>query len=315
MPKIYSYDLKISIINFSKSSYWNINKAIKIFNVCKSSIYNWINLNKLNMLQIKSNIRTMYKSKITNEIEKYVIMYVKKRITFNRKNLIKCVKNTFSKIISIFGIYKILKENNMSYKKIGKKIIPINRNIENQIIKLKKEVKKYDSNKIVSIDETSFDTHIRARYGWSTKGESIKKIIRKSVRKRKTLTLTLTLAKNGILGYNIINNSSNTNNFHKFIKENVLPKIKNGIILMDNVRFHHSKIVKECIEETTNKILYNIAYNPDTNPIENCFSIIKKVVGNKEPANETQLIKEIVNSFKYITKEKCKAFYMHSLNI
>jgi hypothetical protein len=45
---------------------------------------------------------------------------------------------------------------------------------------------------------------------------------------------------------------------------------------MDNVRFYHSKIAKECVEETRNKILYNIAYNPDTKTIENCFSIIKK---------------------------------------
>jgi hypothetical protein len=73
------------------------------------------------MLQIKSNIRTIYKSKITNEIKKYVIMYVKKRITFNQKNLIRCIKNTFSKIISMSGIYKILKDNNLSYKRIGKK--------------------------------------------------------------------------------------------------------------------------------------------------------------------------------------------------
>jgi len=293
MPKIYSYDLKISIINFSKSSYWDINEAIKIFNVCKSTIYNWLNLNKINMLPIKSNIRTSYNSKITNEIEKYVTMYVK--------------------TISTSSIYKILKQNNLSYKRIGKKIIPLNRNIENQIINLKNEVKKYDSNKIVSIDETSFDTHIRATYGWSKKGERIKKIINTPVRKRKTLTLAIT--KNGILGYNIINNSSNTINFHKFLTESVLPNIENGIILMDNVRFHHSKIVKDCIQETTNKIIYNIAYNPDTNPIENCFSIIKKVVGNKDPTNETQLMKEIVNSFKHITKTKCKSFYMHSLNI
>ena len=102
-------------------------------------------------------------------------------------------------------------KKNLSYKRIGKKIIPLNRNIENQIINLKNEVKKYDSNKIVSIDETSFDTHIRATYGWSKKGERIKKIINTPVRKRKTLTLAIT--KNGILGYNIINNSSNTINF------------------------------------------------------------------------------------------------------
>lgn len=313
MPKIYSHDLKISIINFNKSSYWDINEAINIFEVSKSSIYNWINLYNSNMLPIKSNVRTAYMSKITDDIKKYIIMYVKKRITFNKKNLTRCIKNTFNKVISRSSIYKVLKENNMSYKRIGKKIIPINRNIENQIINLKTEIKKYNSNKIVSIDETSFDTHIRTTYGWSKKGETIKKIINTPTRKRKTLTLAIT--KNGVLGYNIVNNSSNTNIFYKFIKEVILPNINNGVILMDNVRFHHSKIVKDCINETTNKIIYNVAYNPETNPIENCFSVIKKVVANKEPATETQLIKEIVNSLKYITKSKCESFYMHSLNV
>ena len=165
----------------------------------------------------------------------------------------------------------------------------------------------------MSIDETSFDTHIRAKYGWSKKGESIKKIINTSVRKRQTLTLAIT--KNGIVDYNIIDNSSNTINFHKFMKDKILPKINNGIILMDNVRFHHSKIIKDLINETTNKIIYNVAYNPETNPIENCFSIIKKIVGNREPTNKNQLLKEIANSLKHITKTKCESFYKHSLNI
>ena len=313
MPKIYSYDLKISIIKFNRTSYWNIKEAMHIFGVSKSSIYGWINLFKLNKLSITSNIRTTYISKITKEIEKYVIMYVKKRITFNKRNLNRCIKNIFNITISGSSIYKILKQNNLSYKRIGKKIIPINKNIENEVNILKNKVKKYNSNKIVSIDETSFDTHIRARYGWSKKGEPIKKIINTSARNRKTLTLAIT--KNGILGYNIVNGSSNTNNFYNFLKNSILPNIKNGIILMDNVRFHHSKIIKDSINETTNKILYNIAYNPDTNPIENCFSIIKKVVGNKEPNTENKLVKEIVNSFRYITKTKCNAFYKHSLNI
>ena len=313
MPKIYSYDLKIAIIKFNKSSYWNIKEAINIFGVSKSSIYNWINLCKTNILPIKSNVRIKYASKITIEIEKYVMMYVKKRITFNKKNLNRCIKNTFDKTISATSIYEILKRNNLSYKKIGKKIIPTNMNIDSEVNNLKKEVRKYDSNKIVSLDETSFDTHIRATYGWSKKGEPIKKIINTSVRHRKTLTLAIT--KSGVIGYNVVNGSSNTINFHNFLEKSVLPNIKNGVILMDNVRFHHSKIIKDCINKTTNKIIYNIAYNPDTNPIENCFSILKKVVGKKEPTSEMQLIKEIVNSLKYVTRPKCEAFYKHSLNI
>jgi transposase len=63
-----------------------------------------------------------YKSKISEEIKKYVIMYITKRITFNKKNLNRCIKNIFNTTISGSSIYKILKENKLSYKRIGKKL-------------------------------------------------------------------------------------------------------------------------------------------------------------------------------------------------
>lgn len=63
----------------------------------------------------------------------------------------------------------------------------------------------------------------------------------------------------------------------------VLPKLNNKTILMDNARIHHSAIVKNCVTDSNNNILYNIAYNPDTNPIENCFSVSKNYVRKLNP--------------------------------
>jgi len=313
MPKIYPYELKLAVINFYKSSHWDHNDAHKIFSVSVSRMYEWINLFKNNLLKKESNVRTNYKSKITPEMKQYVVIYVQKRTTFNVKNLNRCLKNTFNEGISRSSIYNILKENNMSYKKIGRKIVPIGKNIDEQIKNLKEEVKKYDSDKIVSLDESSFDTHIRPKYGWSKKGMPIKKIITTSSRKRKTLTLAVT--KKGVLAKNIINGSSNAINFCNFLKDSVLPNIENGVILMDNVRFHHSKIVTDEINKTTNKIIYNVAYNPDSNPIEFCFSPIKSFVSKREPKNEDQLIKAIESSLKTITSTKLEAFFRHSLGI
>ena len=139
-----------------------------------------------------SNIRDNYKSKITIPIKNYVKTYVSKRITFNIKNLNRCLKNIFDVHLCKSSIYRILKQNNMSYKKIGNKIVPKNRNIDEKIKNLKNELKKYDSDKVVSIDESSFDTHICSKYGWSNKGSPIKKIIETPTRKRKTLTLAIT---------------------------------------------------------------------------------------------------------------------------
>jgi transposase len=313
MPKIYSYDLKMSVINFRKSCDWNLDNAVKIFGASKSSIYGWIKMYSNDLLIRNSNVRTFYESKITDEIKKYVVSYVTKRVTFNVKKLNRCIKNNFNMTLCKSSIYNILKQNNMSYKKIGKKIIPINKNIDEQIKNLKEEVKKYKSDKVVSIDESSFDIQICSKYGWSKKGETIKKIIKTTDRKRKTLTLAIT--KNRIVGYNIVNGSSNGNNFCNFLKNDILPHIENGIILMDNVRFHHSKIVTDAINTTTNKIIYNVAYNPDTNPIEFCFSPIKNIVSNKNITNEDQLINEIKKSLKILTVSKLEAFFKHSLGI
>jgi transposase len=60
MPKIYSYELKLSVMNFYHSKYWKIKDAVYILNVSKSTIYNWIDLYKNNMLTQTTNIRTSY---------------------------------------------------------------------------------------------------------------------------------------------------------------------------------------------------------------------------------------------------------------
>ena len=310
MPKIYSYELKKSIINFNKSEYWHINRAIEIFNVSKSSIYSWIDLNKNGLLCEIPNIRSNYNRNINDEIEKYIVIYVTNRINFVYKNLKKCIKRLFNICISKSSIYRILKKNNITNKKIYKKIIPKNKNIKQEIKLLLSNVKQIGTKHIVSIDESSFDTHISQINGWSKKGSPINKILITPIRKRKTLTLAI--KENKVLAYNLINNSSNAINFENFLKKDVLPKINGETILMDNARIHHSKIVKDCIINSNNFILYNVAYNPDTNPIENCFSVCKNYVRKIEPRTENSLINSIKKSLKLLTPKKLKNMFFNS---
>ena len=84
---------------------------------------------------------------------------------------------------------------------------------------------------------------------------------------------------------------------------------------MDNARIHHSKIVKDTVNESTNKILYNVPYNPETNPIEFVFSILKNEIRKKAPSTIPQIQKVINVALKKITKDKLKNIYNHSLHI
>ena len=83
---------------------------------------------------------------------------------------------------------------------------------------------------------------------------------------------------------------------------------------MDNVRFHHSAIVKNSIIESGNNILYNVAYNPDTNPIENCFSVLKNYVRKTQPMTENALVMSIEKSLKLLTPIKLQNMFNNSFN-
>ena len=71
----------MAVVNFYKSDLFTIESALNIFNISKSSLYNWIKLYNKSELITQSNIRDSYNSKIGIEIEKYIVMYVKKRCT------------------------------------------------------------------------------------------------------------------------------------------------------------------------------------------------------------------------------------------
>jgi len=48
------------------------------------------------------------------------------------------------------------------------------------------------------------------------------------------------------------------------------------VLLLDNVAFHHSKVVKEYAQEQGLHLLYVPAYSPWFNPIEGVFSVVKR---------------------------------------
>ena len=64
--------------------------------------------------------------------------------------------------------------------------------------------------------------------------------------------------------------------FLQFLDEQLCPKLQPGnVVVMDNVRFHQVKGVKERIEAMGAKLIYLPPYHPEFNPIENMWSKIK----------------------------------------
>jgi transposase len=298
---VHSLKLKLSVLrstNIIKNK-----QIIQVFNISKQSIYNW-KANKNNTGTYKTR-----DSKYTPEIRIFIRQYVISKINFSMNTLISKIQKKFKIYSSKSSIYNILKTLHITNKKIRKKTILKNTKfIKQQILHFKKNIKNIPKNKIISIDESSYDTHLSPNYGWSKVGKPIIKI---QSNKYKRYTIICAISNQKIIYYTIIKGSSNAVMFKDFL-ENVITKTNDNYatILLDNARIHHSKIVKEYMLTKKSNLLFNVPYCPELNPIEKVFSkskfIVKKFDNN---FNEKNLFKNIKKSLNMITSNDLNNFY------
>lgn len=306
---MYDIKLKLRVINCKKNNKLSQNQILDVYCISNGSLYNWYNQYNNNCLPEKIK----RKSKITPMIKCYVMKYVISRINFDRLKLIKLIKKKFNVNIGQSTLYKLLKELNITRKKVNKKFDYTNRIKKHQMIKtFKNNLKNIPINEIISMDETSIDTHISNNYGWNLKGKKIT-IIKKEKRVRYTVLCAVDMDK--VVHIKVINNSANGIIFMDFIKE-IISKLdinKSHYILLDNARIHHSKMFKNYINDKKNiQLIFNVPYSPEYNPIEKVFNEVKHNLRKLKIKNSN--IKTYINKvFKNISKEHLVNYYNKSL--
>lgn len=285
-----------------------ISEILKIFNVSVGTLYNWINKYKNNNLHEK--VKYNKESKFTPEIKCFIRNYIMVYPNFDYKIIIKKVIQKYKIDISKSSLYSIIEKLNFTRKKFKKSIIPNKEQFKNKIKSFKEKISKVPLNKIISIDETSIDTHTTSEYGWCEKGTKIKKIYNRS---RIKYTIISAINNKKVILNKIIKGTANAIDFKEFIEE-VVKNIKSKhYLLMDNARIHHSNIFKEYIDKTNHEIIYNIPYSPEFNPIEMVFSKFKSIIAKKDNSVYEKIIKNIKYAFNKITKNNLEKFYEKSL--
>jgi len=302
----YPLIFKIRVVEYYKLKKSPIKELLSIFKINKSSLYNWVNLDKNNKLEKKKEYTKT--TKYTKYIKEYICRYVIRKINFDHNKLIKLVNKKYNINCSKSKIYEILKEKGVTRKRIKIKTnYYTKKKMTEKTKELRKLLKKVNINDIISIDESSFDTHINSEYGWNEKGQRL--MVNKK-QQRKRYSIISAISKEKVINVEIIQGSVNAEIFTEYLKK-VIEKVgENKIIFMDNARIHHSKILKRYTKTIKNEVIYNIPYCSEINPIEMVFSKVKKVV-HKRHNNENMesLKRNIIYGFKKITKEDLKGYY------
>lgn len=308
----YPLIFKLKVIDFHlNNKQFSIKYITKIFGISKSSFYNWLKLHNNNALvEKKKYIKKPY---FSQKIIKHIVMYVTKHHIFSLIKILNIIKHKFNIHISKSSVYNILNKNNVTYKKFSSRFILTNKkkflDKKSNFINYVKNIKHTD---IISIDECSIDTHICPKYGWNIKGTKLNKTIFTGQKKR--ISLICAISNKKIMKYSFISGSATSDDFLSFITELIeTHKLKNKHLLLDNASIHHAKKLKSYILTTSCKLLYNVPYFPEFNPIEKVFSKMKSIIRTKNNSNQLKLKSNVKLSLSKVSSCNFKNFFISSL--
>ncbi|KAH7817325.1 putative transposase [Monocercomonoides exilis] len=257
------------------------------------------------------------KKKVENEQYQSI---VREKMKQNPLNTVRKIASELSNHGSPIGkstIYRILTEKNkdtqkypiFSFKRITKRESAANSE-ENKILRIKfiEKLNEYqmDGAMIFYIDETSWNVECVRKYGWSPVGE---KVLIPPPPVHQSLTAITSISQSG-MGYSeVIRGSINHEVFEAYIKRFLLSIKVHGssVIVMDNASIHHLN-TDAIIMEAGHHVLYNAAYSPILNPIENVFGYWKKRAEESSCIwkGENHFIAVLVDTFKDITAREVR---------
>jgi len=155
----------------------------------------------------------------------------------------------------------------------------------------------------VSIDETSFGRNGIDVRGYSQKGVPL--YVKRKLHAMKTVSVLAAVnGSNGSVQYRKREGSFDRTTFADALVEFAFPR--GTVVLLDNVAFHHSKIVKERAASLGLELLFVPPYSPWFNPIEGVFSIVKRAYYAQQAS--------IDDSFKRVEARHVYAFFSRSFS-
>ena len=258
-----------------------------------SSIFRWLHSTPKKR---EPRPRKLEKPEILDAIE----LFIKTNPTAGTDDILKKIKETFNLKVSRELVRLTLRKTlNYTRKRVRYFSKPKNDDQKLQDFLEKRKVFISQGRTFVSIDETSFGRNYLPTSGYSKKGERL--YCKRPWVNTKTKSVLAAVSPSKDVTYKIKEGSYDSRSFCDFL--NKLDYPKNTVILMDNVSFHHSKLVKELIKSKGWDTLYTPPYSPIFNPIEGVFSIVKRTYSK---------VMNIVSSFKSISDYHVRAFFYHS---
>lgn len=162
--------------------------------------------------------------------------------------------------------------------------------------------------RLVFIDETSTNTKLTKRTGWSPTGKRYK--THAPFGQWHTQTFIAGLRCHGMIAPWIVDAPMNGRRFESWIETQLAPELRPGdVVILDNVGFHKSERAAELVRERGAWMLFLPPYSPDLNPIEMAFSKLKARLRKKAARTFEALSDAIGDICDLFDPTQCRNFF------
>ena len=166
----------------------------------------------------------------------------------------------------------------------------------------------FKASDLVFLDGSGCNTDMTRRYAYSLGGS--RAVDSAPLSKPKSTTILSSIRLDGTLRYTTFSGGTTVERFKRYLETDLLPHLNgNSILVMDNMKSHHAKAVKELLDSSGVRYIYLPPYSPDLNPFEKLWSKVKALLRKFKARTLDALPNAIQNAFHSVTVSDCSGWF------
>lgn len=176
-----------------------------------------------------------------------------------------------------------------------------------------KEQAKQENAEIYWGDETGIKNQCNHGRSYAPKGKTP---VKKSMSKRFSVNMVSAITNQGKVQFMIYADTMNADRFIEFMQQLIKSSTRKVFLILDNLRVHHSKIVKKWVEENKDNIalFFLPSYSPERNPDEYLNCDLKQGLSTlKSPKDKQTLQNNVQNHMNMLqnTPNRVAKYFKH----
>jgi len=166
----------------------------------------------------------------------------------------------------------------------------------------------FKASDLVFLDESGCNTDMTRRYAYSLGGSNA--VDSAPLSKPKNTTILSSIQLDGTLRYTTFSGGTTVERFKRYLEIDLLPHLNdNSVLIMDNMKSHHAKAVRNLLDSSSVRCIYLPPYSPDLNPIEKLWSTVKSFLRKFKARTLDVLPNAIQCAFQTVSPSDCSGWF------